>query len=67
MESIGQLIASFAQFFLTEALYIGGVAAALVGLVVVSLLVEACDTIPDGRIPKTRNSTSPTEGRSAGH
>jgi hypothetical protein len=54
MDAIALTIERFTHFLLTEALCVGCVVIALVGLVVVSLVVEACDTIPDRRKNRTR-------------
>ena len=49
MHFLGQLLTDIAQFCVTEALCIGAVSAAILGLVALALLVKACDPIPDRR------------------
>jgi uncharacterized membrane protein len=49
MNAIAHVIQQFTSFLLTQAVCVGCVTVAMVGLVVVALVVEACDTIPDRR------------------
>ena len=58
MDAIAVTIERFTQFVLTEAVCVGCVVIALVGLVVVSLVVEACDTIPERGKKRTRSDKS---------
>ena len=47
MDAIRKTLEDMTQFYMTEAICVAVVAGSLIGLVALSLVVEACDAVPD--------------------
>lgn len=58
MDSLSLVIDRFARFVLTEAACIGCAVALILGLVILALIVESCDSVPDRKKKRSNGKTA---------